>query len=78
MFALACTMRQREGDGRFYPPARQAAAKFRRQLECVGDEADDYAVNTHSCIVNSAMECLARPGRGKEQIAAREKQQRER
>lgn len=78
MFVLACTMRQREGDGRFYPPARQAAAKFKRQLERIGDEADGYALNTHSCIVNSAMEYLARPERGKEQIAAREKQQRER
>ena len=78
MFVLACTMRQREGDGRFFPPARQTAAKFKRQLERIGDEADDYALNTHSCIVNSAMAYLARPERGKEQIAAREKQQRER
>ena len=78
MFVLACAMRQRESDGRFFPPARQAAVKFKRQLERIGNEADDYAVNTHSCIVNNAMEYLARPECGKEQIVAREKQQRER
>lgn len=28
MFVLACTMAQRTGDERFYPPARQAAGRF--------------------------------------------------
>ena len=66
MFVLACTMRQRPGDGRFYPPAREAAAKFRAQMDRIANRVDDYAVNTHSCIVNAAMEYLARPERSKE------------
>lgn len=66
MFVLACTMRQRTGDGRFYPPAREAAAKFRAQMDRIANRVDDYAVNTHSCIVNAAMEYLARPERSKE------------
>ena len=67
MFVLACTMRQREGDGRFYPPARQAAARFAAQMEITGDRTADYAVDAHSCIVNSAMEHYARPERSKVQ-----------
>ena len=66
MFVLACTMRQRTGAGRFYPPAREAAAKFRAQMDRIANRVDDYAVNTHSCIVNAAMEYLARPERSKE------------
>ena len=66
MFVLACTMQQRTGDGRFYPPAREAAAKFKAQLDRIANHADDYAVNNHSCIVNAAMEYLARPERSKE------------
>ena len=66
MFVLACTMRQRTGDGRFYPPAREAAAKFKAQMDRIANRADDYAVNNHSCIVNAAMEHLARPERSKE------------
>lgn len=67
MFVLACTMQQRIGDGRFYPPARQAAARFAAQMELAGDRTSDYAVDAHSCIVNSAMEHFARPERGKAQ-----------
>lgn len=66
MFVLACTMRQRTGDGRFYPPAREAAAKFKAQMDRIANRADDYAVNNHSCIVNAAMEHLAKPERSKE------------
>lgn len=75
MFVLACTVRQRDGDGRFYPPARQAAAKFRTQMERIGDRIDDYVVATHSCIVNAAMEHLARPERDKEKAAVQKKKQ---
>lgn len=67
MFVLACTMQERTGDGRFYPPARQAAARLASQLEIAGDRASNYVVDAHSCIVNSAMEHFARPERGKEQ-----------
>jgi len=67
MFILACTMQQREGDGRFYPPARQAAARFAAQMEIAGDRTADYAVDAHSCIVNIAMERFARPERSKAQ-----------
>ena len=44
----------------------QAAAKFRAQMDRIANRVDDYAVNTHSCIVNAAMEYLARPERSKE------------
>ena len=39
------------------------------------DQLEDkpYAVNTHSCIVNSAMEYLARPELGKDRTTMREK-----
>lgn len=67
MFVLACTMGQRTGDGRFYPPARQAAARFAAQLELAGARAANYAVDAHSCIVNSAMEHFVRSERGKAQ-----------
>lgn len=75
MFVLACTMQQRVGDARFYLPARQAAVRFAAQLEIAGDRASNYAVDAHSCIVNSAMEHFARPERGKaqEQDAAQKK-----
>ena len=66
MFVLACTMRQRAKDARFYLPAREAAAKFKERIEWVGSRANDYAVDMHSCIVNAAMECLARPERNVE------------
>ena len=74
MFVLACTMRQRDGDERFYPPARQAAARYKAQVERAGSRVSDYAVDTHSCIVNSAMEHFARPERGKDQPVAKKKQ----
>lgn len=75
MFVLACTMQQRIGDARFYPPARQAAARFAAQLGIAGDRTSNYAVDAHSCIVNSAMEHYARPEQGKaqEQGAAQKK-----
>ena len=75
MFVLACTMRQRTGDERFYLPEREAAAKFKAQMDRVSNRIDDYAVNTHSCIVNAAMECLARPERSKEKSAVQKKKQ---
>lgn len=75
MFVLACTMRQRAGDERFYLPARQTAAKFKAQLERIGNRIDDYAVNTHSCIVNAAMECLAKPECSKEKSVVQKKKQ---
>ena len=67
-------MRQRGGDERFYLPAQQTAAKFKSQLERAGNCIDDYAVNTHSCIVNAAMEQLAKPERSKEKPVAQRKQ----
>ena len=75
MFVLACTMRQRTGDERFYPPARETAAKFKAQMDRITNRIDDYAVNTHSCIVNAAMECLARPERSKEKFTVQKKKQ---
>ena len=74
MFVLACTMQQRTGDARFYLPARQAAANFKAQVERIGNRIDDYAVNTHSCIVNAAMECLVKPERSKEKLTMQRKQ----
>lgn len=74
MFVLACTMRQRAGDERFYPPAREAAAKFKTQMDRITNRIDDYTVNTHSCIVNAAMECLARPEHSKEAPTMQRKQ----
>lgn len=67
MYVLACTMQHRIGDARFYPPARQAAAKFATQMEIAGDRISNYAVDAHSCIINSAMEHYARLERGKAQ-----------
>ena len=75
MFVLACTMAQRTGDERFYLPARQTVAKFKARLERIGNRIDDYAVNTHSCIVNAAMECLAKPECSKEKSVVQKKKQ---
>lgn len=74
MFVLACTMRQRTGDERFYPLAREAAAKFKAQMDRITNRIDDYVVNTHSCIVNAAMECLARPERSNVRPESQRKQ----
>ena len=74
MFVLACTMRQRAGDERFYLPARQAAGRFAALQKQMGGHTDIYAVDTHSCIVNAAMEQLAKPERGKEKPVAQRKQ----
>ena len=81
MFILACTMQYRAGDERFYPPARQAAARFNTQMEIAGDHTADYAVDAHSCIVNIAMERFTRPERSKAQeqdVAQKKKPQPER
>lgn len=60
MFILACTMEQRRGDGRFYPPARQAAARFSTLIKNRSNQFDCYGSNVHSCIVNLAMEELVK------------------
>ena len=73
MFVLACTMQQRTGDEQFYLPAREAAAKFKKYLEQAENRISDYSVNTHSCIVNEAMECLAKPERSKEKAVVQKK-----
>ena len=71
MFVLSCTIAQREEDGRFYPPARQATARFscyRKRHE--GFELSNYANNVHSGVVNLAMEGLL----NMELVQKREKQ----
>lgn len=73
LFVLACTIQLRDGrDGvvRFSPSARQTAAKFQTRMERIGNHIDDYAVAGHSCIVNTAVEYLARPERSKEKASA--------
>ncbi len=67
MFVLACTMRQRTGDERFYPPACQAAGRFAALQKQMGGHTDIYAVDNHSCVINAAMEELAKPERSVEQ-----------
>ena len=67
MFVLACTMAQRTGDERFYPPARQAAGRFAALQKQMGGHTDVYAVDNHSCVINAAMEELAKPERSVEQ-----------
>ena len=67
MFVLACTMRQRTGDERFYPPARQAAGRCAALQKQMGGHTDIYAVDNHSCVINAAMEELAKPERSVEQ-----------
>ena len=74
MFVLACTMRQRTGDERFYPPARQAADRFAALQKQMGGHTDVYAVDNHSCVINAAMEQLAKPERSKEKPVAQRKQ----
>ena len=74
MFVLACTMRQRTGDERFYPPARQAAGRFAALQKQMGGHTDVYAVDNHSCVINAAMEQLAKPERSKEKPVAQRKQ----
>lgn len=77
MFVLACTMRQRTGDERFYPPARQAAGHFAALQKQMGGHTDIYAVDNHSCVINAAMEHFARSERGKD-LSQKKKQQPER
>ena len=74
MFVLACTMRQRTGDERFYPPARQAAGRFAALQKQMGGHTDVFAVDNHSCVINAAMEQLAKPERSKEKPVAQRKQ----
>ena len=71
MFVLACTMAQRTGDERFYPPARQAAGHFVAIQKQMGGHTDVYAVDNHSCVINAAMEQLAKPERSVERKAAK-------
>jgi hypothetical protein len=77
MFVLACTMAQRTGDERFYPPARQAAGRFAALQKQMGGHTDVYAVDNHSCVINAAMEHFARSERGKD-LSQKKKQQPER
>lgn len=74
MFVLACTMAQRTGDERFYPPARQAAGHFAALQKQMGGHTDVYAVDNHSCVINAAMEQLAKPERSKEKLTMQRKQ----
>ena len=67
MSVLACTMAQRGGDERFYLPARQAAGRFAALQKQMGGHTDVYAVDNHSCVINAAMEELAKPERSVEQ-----------
>ena len=71
MFVLACTMAQRTGDERFYPPARQAAGRFAALQKQMGGHTDVYAVDNHSCVINAAMEELAKPERSVEPKAVK-------
>ena len=64
MFVLACTMAQRTGDERFYPPARQAAGRFAALQKQMGGHTD-------SCVINAAMEQLAKPERSVERKAVK-------
>ena len=69
MFVLSCSIAQREGDGRFYPPARQAAARFahyRKRHE--GFEISNYTNNVHSGVINLAMEGLLKMERERDGV----------
>lgn len=74
MFVLACTMAQRTGDERFYPPTRQAAGRFAALQKQMGGHTDVYAVDNHSCVINAAMEQLAKPERSVEKLTMQRKQ----
>ena len=74
MFVLACTMAQRTRDERFYPPARQAAGRFAALQKQMGGHTDVYAVDNHSCVINAAMEQLAKPERSVEKLTMQRKQ----
>ena len=67
-------MAQRGGDERFYLPARQAAGRFAALQKQMGGHTDIYAVDNHSCVINAAMEQLAKPERSKEKSVAQRKQ----
>lgn len=73
MFVLSCAMAEREGDGRFYPPARRIAARFANQREVLGDRTSSYTNTAHSVIVNYAMEQMALPERSRTQENAQPK-----
>ena len=65
LFVLTCTIQLRDGIVRFSPLARQTAAKFKTQMERIGNRIDDYAVAGHSCAVDTAVEYLTRPERSR-------------
>lgn len=59
MFVLSCSIAQRKGDGRFYPPARQATARFAHYRQRHEEfEIFNYTNNVHSGVINLAMESL--------------------
>ena len=59
IFVLSCTISDRKDDGRFYPPARQATARFANQhAEYDIFEMADLTNGVHSGIINLAMENL--------------------
>lgn len=60
MFVLACTMEQRQNDGRFSPLARQAATRFIELIDHRPEQSDRYTNDVHSGIVNLAMEKLVK------------------
>ena len=69
MFVLSCSIAQREGDGRFYPPARQAATRFARyRKRHEGFEIANYTNNVHSGVINLAMENLLKMERQQQRV----------
>ena len=53
IFVLSCTISDRKDDGRFYPPARQATARFANQYaEYDIFEMADLTNGVHSGIIN--------------------------
>ena len=53
------------------PPARQAAGRFAALQKQMGGHTDVYAVDNHSCVINAAMEQLAKPERSVERKAVK-------
>ncbi len=67
MFVLSCTVAQGHGDGRYYPPARQAASRFQEQRERNRRFLHQCTNSVHPGIVNLSMEILLRLEREQEQ-----------
>ncbi len=67
MFVLSCTVAQGHGDGRYYPPARQAASRFQEQRELNKRFLRQCINSVHPGIVNLSMEILLRLEREQEQ-----------